>query len=87
MTTNFIKPFDFKTISNYFLGNTELLAFALIMIISFTSAKFQMPNRVFGILLAVCCGILAMFLGEVYYFLLLFIVGFLISKMVSRFVT
>ena len=87
MPTNFIKPFDFKIVLNYFLGNMELLAFAFIITLSFTAAKFQMRNRLFAMLLAVCCSVFAFYLGEVYYFLFLLITGFLVSKMVARFVT
>ena len=84
----YIEPFDFRTIFvNYFLGTQELLAFAFMIFFSYGCAKYQMSNWVFGVLLAICSSIFALWLGEAMYFIILFVVGFLTSKMFAQFVT
>lgn len=88
MPTDFIAPFDFRTLYiNYFLGSGELFAFAFIILVGWAGAYFQMPNRVFLTILIVCSLIMGAFLGQALYILMLIIVGFVIFKGIARFGT
>jgi len=85
MPTNFINPFDFRTIYiNYFLGNQALFPFLFVIILSFSSAYLNISNTIFLILLTIGSLMFGAFLGEAYYVLALFFVGFIVFKMFSR---
>lgn len=84
---DYIEPFDLYTILvNYFVGGQQFFAFAFIILFSFGCAKYQMENKIFLSLLAVSSLLLTAWLGEVYYFLTLFLIGFAVSKITSRIV-
>lgn len=81
----YVEPFDFKTIFlNYFLGNSILFPFAFIILISLLAGYFQVPDKAFMIILTIGSVMFGTYMGEVYYVLILFIVGFLIYKSFSR---
>lgn len=81
----YISPFDFRKIFvDIFLGSQELVAFALVLLISFASAKFGMSNRNFMLILSISSVILAGILGEAVYILVLVVIGFIIFKTMSR---
>jgi len=85
MTAEYIEPMNFEKIFvEYFLGTKELFAFAFIIIFSFACAKYQMQNKVFLVLLAISSLMFSAWLSEPIYFLVLFIIGFLVGKSVSR---
>lgn len=87
MPTNFISPFDLRTLLvDYFLGGGELFAFAFILLISMASAKFNMPNRIFLTLLLISSILMGAWLGQALYILVLMVAGFVIFKGVGRFV-
>lgn len=84
----YIEPFDVKKIFlEYFLGTTELLIFAILLLISFLCAKYQMSNRNFMIILAFSSIIFAGYLGNAIYFLILVIIGFVSFKTLSKIFT
>lgn len=84
MSASYIEPLDIKTIFiNYFLGNQVLFPFAFVILISAICGYFQMSNKVFLIILVIGSVMFGQYLGEVYYMLVLFIVGFLIYKTFS----
>jgi len=84
----YIEIFDFKKIFiEYFLGSVELFIFAVIFLISFACAKFQMSNRNFMIILATSSIIFAGYLGNAIYFLILVVVGFISFKTLARLFT
>lgn len=81
----YIEPGDFYTIfMNYLLGNSALTPFALIIALSLVCGYFQMPNKVFLIILTIISVMFGQYLGEVYYILLLFVVGFIIYRAFAR---
>lgn len=81
----YISPFDFKEIIlNLFLGHPSIIAFGLIILISTLSAKYQMSNRNFMMLLLISSIILSEYLGEAIYIIILVIVGFVVFKPLSR---
>ena len=88
MPTTFIEPLDLKTIfMNYFLGSTQLFMFAFIIIVSFVCAKYQMSTRVYLVLLAVSSVIMAGFLGQSIYVLIIFLIGLLSFKGIGQILT
>ena len=88
MPTDFIQPGNVKKlILEYLLGSTELFVFALLIGISFLSAKFQFSNRNFMLILIISSMIFAGVLGQAIYVLVLIIVGFVIFKAIGRFYT
>lgn len=88
MPSTFINPGDLKTIFlEYFLGSPQLLMFALLIFISYISAKYQMSNRNFMIILLVSSLIFAGIIGEAVYILIIILVGFIIFKIIGRFFT
>lgn len=85
MPTNFVQPFDFKTIYiNYFLGNQLLFPFLFVIILSFVSAYLNISNTIFLILLAIGSLMFGAYMGQAIYILVLFGVGFILYKMFSR---
>ncbi len=88
MPQEFIEPGNVKKIFlEYFLGSPDLLFFAILVLISFLSAKFQMSNRNFMIILVVSSLIFAGLLGQAIYILILIVTGFVIFKGVGRYFT
>lgn len=88
MPTDFIEPGNIKKlILEYFLGSPELLFFALLIGISFFSAKYNMSNRNFSLILIISSLIFAGMLGEAIYVLVLIVIGFVVFKGVGRFFT
>ena len=86
MPSTFIEPFDLKTILiQYFLGSQELLVYAFLIIISFACAKLGMSNRLFLGVLAITSLIMASFLGEAIYILILMIIGFSVFKIIGSY--
>jgi len=84
----FIQPFDFKKIfGQYFLGSSELIVFALILLISYACAKYGMSNRLFILILGIAVLLFSAFLGQPFYILVLLIVGFVSFKALSRLFT
>ena len=84
--TDYIAPGDIKKlILEYFLGTPELLMFALLIGISFMSAKFNMSNKNFSLILIISSLIFAGIIGQAIYVLVLIVVGFVIFKAVGRF--
>lgn len=81
----YIKPFDLKKIIlDLFLGHPSILAFATVILISFLSAKYNMSNRNFMLILMVSSIIMAGFMGEAIYIIILVVLGFVIFKNLSR---
>ncbi len=84
----YIEPLDFKKIFlEYFLGSTELFMFAFILVISFLSAKYNMSNRNFGLILIICSIIFAGYMGEAIYIIILVILGVVSFKSLARIFT
>jgi len=80
----YIEPFDFKKIfMEYFLGTPELLIFALVILISFASAKFGMSNRNFLLIMVISSIMFAAYLGEPIYLFVLIILGFVTFKSIG----
>lgn len=88
MPTTFINPFDFKTIYvNYFLGTTDLLIYALIILVSLLCAKYQMSNKVYFTILILSSLILASFLGHSLYVLIILLIGLISFKGIGSMIT
>ncbi len=88
MPQEFIEPGNVKKILlEYLLGSPELLFFAILIFISFLSAKFQMTNRNFMIILVVSSLIFAGIIGDATYILILIITGFVMFKGVGKYFT
>ena len=84
----FIEPFDFKTtLINYFLGTTELFIFAFIIVFAYLGAKLQMSNKLFLSMLAIGAVMISAFLGQGIYVFVIFIIGLISFKGISRIVT
>lgn len=82
---DYINPLDIKTvILDIFLGHPSIIAFAAVILISFASAKFNMSNKNFMLILMVSSIILAGYMGEAIYIIILLILGFVIFKSLSR---
>ena len=81
----YISPFDVKTVLlDTFLGHPSIIAFAAIILISFASAKFNMSNKNFMLILMISSVILSGYIGEAIYIIILLILGFVIFKSLSR---
>ena len=88
MPNVFIEPFDLQTILiNYFLGTTEFFIFAFVIVMSLVGARYQMSNRLFLTILAIGSIMVAGFLGESVYILIIFIIGIISFKGIGRLVT
>jgi len=87
-TGTYIEPLDFKTILvDYFLGNLSLLVFALIIVLSYASAKYNLSNRIYLVLLVISTILFVAYIGEAIYALALFITGLVVFKLVARIVS
>ena len=81
----YIEPFDVKKIIlDLFLGHPSILAFASVVLISFLSAKFGMSNKNFMLILTISSIILAGYMGQAIYIIILVILGFVIFYSLSR---
>ena len=81
----YIEPFDFKkVILDMFLGHPSFIAFAAIILISFTSAKAQLSNRNFMLVLMISSLILSAYIGEAIYIIILVLLGFVIFYALSK---
>lgn len=88
MPSQYIAPFDFKKIFlDFFLGNQSLFMFAFMIIISFSCAKLQIPDKIFLVILTLSSLIFGFYLGEGIYVFILFIVGYISFKSIARIVT
>jgi len=88
MPTTYINPGDIKTILlDYFLGTPQLLVFAILLAISFFSAKYGLSNKNFMLILIISSLIFAGFLGEAIYIFILILVGLITFKSIGRFFT
>ena len=82
---DYIEPLNIKYILyDLFLGHPSMVAFALVILISFVSARFQMSNRNFMIILVISSLILAGYLGEAVYILVLVLIGIVTFYSLSR---
>ncbi len=82
---DYISPLDFKKIIlDLFLGHPSMLAFASIILISSLSAKFQMSNRNFLLILAICSLMLTAYIGEAIYIIILIVIGVVTFYSLSR---
>jgi len=82
---DYIEPLNIKYILyDLFLGHPSMVAFALVILISFVSARFQMSNRNFMIILVISSLILAGYLGEAVYILILVLIGIVTFYSLSR---
>jgi len=82
---DYIEPLDFKRIFlDLFLGHPSVVAFASVLIISVASAKMQLSNRNFIIVLMITSLLLAGYTGEAIYIIILSLLGFVIWKSMSR---
>ena len=82
----YISPWDFKTIyMDYFLGSPVLFVFALLLIMSYSCAYFQMSNKNFGLLLVISGIMFTVYLGQAYYFFIIIILGFILFRGLARF--
>ena len=85
MPSTYINPLDFKKLFlEYFLGRTELFIFAIIILISFFAAKYQLSNRNFGVILLICSLIFAGVLSQPLYIIILVILGIIVFKSLAR---
>lgn len=81
----YIDPLNLRKIFvEYFLGDQNLFAVAFILIIGVLCAKFGIPDRLTMILIAISSVIMGASLGQLWYSLILFLVGFALYKMFSR---
>ena len=88
MPSTYIEPMDFKTIFiDYFLGSEQLFMYAFVIIFAYVAAKYGFSNKVFLSLLAVGGLLFAFWLGNGWYFLIVVIIGFIIYRLVGRFIT
>ena len=84
----YIEPFDFKEVFiNYFLGGTQLFAFAFVIIYSYVAARYNFSNTIYLVLLVLISLLFAGILGEAIYILILLIVGFFSFKLIARIIT
>ena len=88
MVHSYINPFDFRKIFvDYFLGTTELTIFAIMILISWACASYNMSNKIFLIILAMSSLIFAGILGQAIYILIIFIIGLVSFKAIATIVT
>jgi len=81
----YLNPFDFrKILIDYFLGNTILFSFALILVYSLAAAKFGFSNKIFYPILIIISIIMGVYLGEAMYILILILTGFAVSKTIAK---
>ena len=82
---DYIEPLNIKYILyDLFLGHPSMVAFALVILISFVSARFQMSNRNFMIILVISSLMMAGYLGEAVYILVLVLIGIVTFYSLSR---
>lgn len=85
ITAEYIAPGNIrKIVLEYLIGSPELLIFALLIGVSYLSAKFQMSNRNFMLILIISSMVFAGILGEALYILILLIIGFVTYKTFAR---
>jgi len=88
MLSEFIYPGDLRTIFlQYFLGSPQLLMFMILFSISFLSAKFQLSNQNFMIILIISSLIFAGIIGQAIYVLIIMLIGFVLFKTIGKFFT
>jgi len=84
----YIAPFDLKTIfMDYLLGSPELVIFALLVVISYACAYFNMSNKNFAFILVIGALMFTYYLGQAWYFIIIVILGFILFKGIGRFFT
>lgn len=82
---DYIEPLNIKYILyDLFLGHPSMVAFALVILISFVSARFQMSNRNFMIILVISSLMMAGYMGEAVYILILVLIGIVTFYSLSR---
>ncbi len=81
----YIQPFDFyKIYVTTFLGDANLFAFALVLLVSFISATMNFSNIMFLIILGISMAMFGAFVGMSFYVLIIFLTGFILFKAFSR---
>ena len=85
----FISPLDLFTILvNYLLGSADLFVFAFVIVFSFISAKYNLPNKIYLTLMAIGLIMFSVIsqktVGQSVYVLIIFLVGVITFKGVSR---
>lgn len=81
----YINPLNLRKIFvEYFLGDQNLFAIAFILVIGVLCAKFGIPDRLTMVLIAISSVIMGASLGQLWYSLILFIIGFALYKIFSR---
>lgn len=84
---DYIPPFDFrKVFLDYLLGDSKLFVFAFLIVFSYISAKFGMPDKIYFTLLILGSILFGIYIGEAMYVLILIVVGFVIFKTVAKMV-
>ncbi len=85
MPSRFVEPLDFKSIYvDYFLGSESLFPFLFVIIFSFVSATLRMSNKIFLILLGLGSLMFGAYMGQAIYVLVLFIIGVISFKGLSK---
>jgi len=84
----YINPLDLKTIyMDYLLGSPQLVVFALLLLISYACAYFQMSTKNFSFILVIAALMFTYYLGQAWYFIIIVILGFVLFKGIGRFFT
>jgi len=85
MTSVYINPFDLRTVLvEYLLGSNTLLAIGMVLAYTFLAGYFQFSNRIYGVGL-IFIGLLgAMIIGQIYFIIILILIGVSVFKPISR---
>ena len=85
MAIGYISPFDIKTLlMDVLIGNAEILAFGIILIISLVSAKFGISNNNFLLILVISSIIMSAWIGQALYIIVLVMTGFIVFKSLAK---
>lgn len=88
MTATYIDPLNLKLIiQNYLLGSMQLFTFGFVIIFSAACARFNMSNKVYFSLLIISSLIMAAYLGQSVYVLIIFLIGLITYKGVGAIMT
>lgn len=68
---------------NTFSGSIEIFMFFSLIVISFASARFKMPNIIFGVSIAIFSILMSQYLGGVY-LLAMVLTSFVVFATTSR---
>jgi hypothetical protein len=89
MVSTFIQPLDlYNILVNFFLGSADLFVFVFVIAFSFISAKYNLPNKIYLTLMAIGLIMFSVIsqktVGQSIYVLIIFLVGVVTFKGVSR---